>query len=392
VGDTPIATFPAAAPGPFADVAREQLRRPVAAAGAVHAAGETTAGETGGLLAAADVPVRCKVCGQVTSLEQHGVCLNRQCALVAQQAKPTPKQPSKPVATKPGDSKPKGVPGDRTRMELEKIIAQSCADIVASRASARAAATTQSAPPHPSGTSDTDVRAELEHLSLWELLARARESGINMSKVDSTMEESKPKAAVVSLLVEHETAAVPCLEPGVKCIDAAKRGDVAAVREAIATGADLQQVGEDGLTALHVAAAKGRLTALRVLIEAIKKRNPDNAAVDLDVRSAGSTLGGNIFAGATALLLAARWGNTPEVVELVQAGANVDYCQELQLPEVPSPIHMAASYGHAATVAVLLQAGADSSGLYYGMTPRQWAAHGRHLAVENVFSLHDGAA
>ena len=46
VGDTPIATFPAAAPGPFADVAREQLRRPVAAAGAVHAAGETTAGET----------------------------------------------------------------------------------------------------------------------------------------------------------------------------------------------------------------------------------------------------------------------------------------------------------------------------------------------------------
>merc|ERR1712224_489926 len=109
------------------------------------------------------------------------------------------------------------------------------------------------------------------------------------------------------------------------------------------------------------------------------KRNPDNGLVDLDVRSAHSDLGGNIFTGATALFLAARWGNTPEVIELVQAGARVDTCQEIS--EAPSPIHMAALHGHAATVAVLLQAGANSRGLYYGMTPRQWAAHGGHKAV-----------
>lgn len=348
-----------------------------------------TASEKGGLLVEGDVPARCKACGQLTSLEQHGLCLNTRCSLAVQQAKPSPKQAtSEPVATAPDQKPKKGVHVDQTRTALDKIIAQSCADIAA-RGSARVATAMQSAPTRPPSTS-SDLRAELNNLSLWELLGRAHDSGIQRSKVDAAMEASKPKASVVSLVVEHETAAVPCLEPGARCIDAAKRDDVAGVREALEMGADLQQVGEDGLTALHVAAAKGRLAALRVLIEAITKHSPDSVAVGLDVRSGHSSLGGSIFAGATALFLAARWGNTPEVVELVEAGANVDYCQELQLPEAPSPIHMAATNGHAAVVAVLLQAGADSSRLYYGMTPRQWAVHGGHAAVEHVFSVHGG--
>lgn len=441
------------------------------------------AGERGGLLAGAGAPVRCKACGQQTSLAQHGVCLNGQCALAAKGQRGSETEPPavrlpplpprdfeahtatpepEPLVSRPPPLPPRDYehslrpiaaehsadkvdasvmasstderqtsptssparkkvlsprqqamaarfaslkqqlqeggaqdPGAREehshdsteavqhRLRLDTIVAQSCADIEAKRS----ATATQRTPAQPPSVSE--LRAELSQMSLWEVLGRARKcGGLSMSKVDAAMEGSKPKAAVMSLLIAHETATAPLPEPGARCIDAAKKDDTAGVREAIAMGADLRQAGEDGLTALMHAAAKGRLAALRLLIEGIRTRDPDNVAAGLGVRCSHS----GVFAGATALLLAARWGNTPEVVELVQAGANVD------APAVtdggaggvalPSPIHLAALHGHAAVVAVLLQAGANSTTLYYGMTPWQWAAHGGYTAVEEVFSLH----
>lgn len=346
------------------------------------------ADETRGLLVEQRVPGRCEACGQVTLLEQHGVCLNIQCSLASKQQ----------LASSTAQDV------DQTSSELDKIVAQSCAQIEASRSAAMSA--TEPTDNHQrekvcSGSpAVSDPREELSRMSLWDILAWARKSGIDMNKVDTAMEESKPKAAVISLLEAHARAPSPVLDPGARCVAAAKKGDTKGIREAIAIGADLRQVGEEGLTALMYTAAKGRLTGLRLLIDAIRQRNPNNVEADLNVRCADTALGGGMFAGATALLLAARWGNTPEVVELVRAGASVDTVAETDATarntserrEAASPIHVAASCGHAAVVAVLLQAGADSTQLYYDMTARQWARHRGHSVVERVFALHSGGS
>jgi len=42
-------------------------------------------------------------------------------------------------------------------------------------------------------------------------------------------------------------------------LDAAKRGDVVAVKQALKSGADVNAAQGDGLTALHIAAQEGRL-------------------------------------------------------------------------------------------------------------------------------------
>ena len=51
-------------------------------------------------------------------------------------------------------------------------------------------------------------------------------------------------------------------------LDAAKRGDVAAVRAALKEGADPNAALGDGLTALHMAAQEGNLDLAQVLIGA----------------------------------------------------------------------------------------------------------------------------
>jgi ankyrin repeat protein len=93
------------------------------------------------------------------------------------------------------------------------------------------------------------------------------------------------------------------------------------------------------------------------------------------------------FSSATALFLAARWGHTPEVCELLQAQADV----ELPLTDgPPTALHVAAFHGHAPTVAVLLRAGADTSRMYQKLTARAWAAKNGHAATEKVFATHAG--
>ena len=56
--------------------------------------------------------------------------------------------------------------------------------------------------------------------------------------------------------------------------DAAESGDVAAVRRLVASGADLEEPGEEGATPLHVAALHGHVEVLKTLVELSANKRP----------------------------------------------------------------------------------------------------------------------
>ena len=131
---------------------------------------------------------------------------------------------------------------------------------VAVERTARPAADTKA-----TATAAAKLRNELTPLSLWDLLVRARDAGVAQSKLDTAMEGQAPKRAVLALVVDHSTAAEPA-HPDDSCITAARKGDVAAVKQAIAAGAGFEATGAGEMTALMHAASAGQLEVLRVLV------------------------------------------------------------------------------------------------------------------------------
>src|SRR5688572_15767942 len=75
---------------------------------------------------------------------------------------------------------------------------------------------------------------------------------------------------ISALMIALLTAAVPAEVP---LVEAARRGDVAAVRTLLRGGADASAAQGDGLTALHAAAEVGNVEIARMLIAA--KANVD---------------------------------------------------------------------------------------------------------------------
>ena len=389
--------------------------------------------------------------------------------------------------------------------KVDLFIAMSCAKMMAMRPPPNVAV---GVPPDSAAVAAASaaLRSELKAMHLWDLLARARQSGVQPRLLDGAMEGSRPVDAVVSLVADHETAVPPSPVPNLGCINAAKRGDLGAVREAIREGADLSAVDGNGLTALMQAAATGRLAVVRFLVQTVVSLNdeasaagsgadrgqqqhcgaggvssseefahivsltrtasdgyglrlsragiildvadtkvlepsppptievvggqrfwrvkravaglqiisvegeavhgkaeviaamravkagesatvtmqkpqtqpPPSSSADLhskvktgglplldvmcDAGNGGGCRGG-WFSHATALYFAARWGQVPEVAELVRAGANPNLPASLtstvagaQELELAAPLHVAAYFGHAAVVALLLQA------------------------------------
>ena len=255
------------------------------------------------------------------------------------------------------------------------------------------------------------LRAELTPMRLRDLLCRARHSGIQASKLDVVMEQDKPKEAVLSLIVDHVTAPPPPLPPDARCIEAARTGEVGAVQEALAQGADLGAMNAGGMTALMVVAAAGQMQILRILVAAIPGcgRQPNGrggsspselldawAPPTLAVGNGARGLGtGNVgwFTGATALLFAARWGHAEAAFELLRAGASVAGARVAggipprALPTA-TPLHVAAFHGHSMTVAVLLQHGADTERRFQNLKAEEWAAKCGHTAVLKMFTTH----
>ena len=144
-------------------------------------------------------------------------------------------------------------------------------------------------------------------------------------------------------------------------IEAAKQGDVAALKQAVKSHTDVNAGGPDGATALQWAAHGNHAAAVETLLKA-------GAKVDI----------ANSF-GVTALSDAAANGNVQIIEMLVQAGADPN----AKSAEGEPAIMTAAKSGNAEAVRVLLKHGAavDEREAWKGQTALMWAAAQNYAGV-----------
>ncbi|MYA12585.1 MAG: hypothetical protein F4087_15465 [Gemmatimonadetes bacterium] len=137
--------------------------------------------------------------------------------------------------------------------------------------------------------------------------------------------------------------------------DAAMRGDIAAVRELLADGADVNAAQGDGMTALHWAAERGDPDLARMLLYA-------GAAIEPVTR----------IGFYTPLHVAARSGNGAVATLLLDAGADASAIAGAGT----TPLHLAAAAGSAELVTALTERGADPNALeaVWAQTPLIFAA------------------
>src|SRR5262245_18464260 len=167
----------------------------------------------------------------------------------------------------------------------------------------------------------------------------------------------------VVTLVALLTAATAADSP---VADAARRGDVNAVRELLARGADVNAAQGDGMTALHWAAERG-----------------DGQMVDVLLKAGASVRATTRNGAYTPLHLGARAGQATVVKALLEAGSD---------PEATTssggarPLHFAALSGDPATVTALLDKGANPDGREgeWGQTPLIFAAASNRAEVIKV--------
>jgi ankyrin repeat protein len=146
---------------------------------------------------------------------------------------------------------------------------------------------------------------------------------------------------------------LPSREPLVA--DAAMKGDAAAIKKLISSGADVDIPQNDGMTALHWAADRGDTAAVAALL---------SAKADVKART--------VNGGYTPLMLAARAGNAAVVKQLLAAGADAKAVSGAG----GTALHFAAEAGSAEAVNALVAKGADVNAEepVWGQTPLIFAA------------------
>jgi len=166
-------------------------------------------------------------------------------------------------------------------------------------------------------------------------------------------------ASVVVLCVVF--VAVTGAEASVPLVDAARRGDTAAVRQLLRGVRDASIAEPDGTTALHWAAQRGDLASVEMLLRA-----------RANVKAATAY-------GVTPLALACLGGYTTVVRTLIDAGADPNAA----LPGGETPLMTAARTGKSEVVRLLLQHGANVNAHedVSGQTALMWAAAEGHVEV-----------
>ena len=161
-------------------------------------------------------------------------------------------------------------------------------------------------------------------------------------------------------------------QTGGPLIDAARNGDVEAVRSLLSEGADVNVAQGDGMTALHWAAELGHTAVADLLLSA-------GADVEANTRI------GNY----TPLHLASRSGNGPIARALLDAGADP---QATTTNSGVTPLHLAsAALGGAGVVTELLMHGADVNAreASSGQTPLMFAAAFNRAEAVTALLDHD---
>ena len=160
----------------------------------------------------------------------------------------------------------------------------------------------------------------------------------------------------------------------VPIVEAARRGDVAAVRVLLEGGADVNAAQGDGMTALHIAAETGNLEVAELLIEAgadVEAQTRIGGYTPLHVAAAAANTGfvrALLDAGADPAAVTSTSGVTPlhlaakaldgegAVRALIDSGAPVNF---LESSSGQTPLMFAASYGRVPAVRELVAGGAD---------------------------------
>ena len=180
-------------------------------------------------------------------------------------------------------------------------------------------------------------------------------------------------------LKSHIDSISPTFRDRDRVFEAARAGDIEAVRRAFASGFDPATPDSDGRT-VHQIAKERRHEAIEVLVRDLQggKTRPDaemqaiqaimQAAQsgDLDALRAGldahpewiDALGGG-FQKATALHLAVLRNQHAAVRLLIERGADLD---RRDFPDNAAPLHFAAVHGDMETIRLLVEAGADVDG------------------------------
>jgi ankyrin repeat protein len=170
------------------------------------------------------------------------------------------------------------------------------------------------------------------------------------------------RAALAAVVVSSSMAVMAAGEAPL--VDAARAGDVTAIRELLAGRADVRQTSGDGTTALHWASHRDDVAMADALLRAGARVN---AVTDL---------------GATALYLACTNHSASMVTRLLEAGADPN----LALPSGETPLMNCARTGDPDAVRALLARGArvDARETAHQQTALMWAAAQQHPATVAV--------
>ena len=171
---------------------------------------------------------------------------------------------------------------------------------------------------------------------------------------------------------------VPCIcvlqaATGTLIVDAAERGDIAAVRTLLKQAADVSAARGDGTTALHVAAQRNDAELASLLITAganlrattrlggytplhLASQNGATAAIKA-LAAAGADVNARTSTGATPLMFAAASGSADAVTTLVELSADPN---AVESANGQTALMFAAALDRADAVRALVQHGADA--------------------------------
>jgi ankyrin repeat protein len=209
-------------------------------------------------------------------------------------------------------------------------------------------------------------------------------------------------------LKSHVDNVGPALRDRHRVFEAARAGNVEAVRRAFASGFDPATPDVDGRTIHQIAKDRGH-EAIEVLARDVQggKTRPDHEmqviqaimraaqSGDLDVLRAGldahpkfiDALGGG-FQKATALHLAVLRNQHAAIRLLIERGADLN---PRDFPDNAAPLHFAAAHGDLETIGLLVEAGADIEGKGddHGVGVLGWATCFREVRQEVAAYLLD---
>lgn len=182
--------------------------------------------------------------------------------------------------------------------------------------------------------------------------------------------QSRARVGHLFVLAVLAAAGLAAAGPEATVVDAAKRGDVAAVRALLKKGQKVNVASADGTTALHWAAHR-----------------KDGALVDVLLGAGADVTVANRY-GATPLSLAAAHGNAVVIERLLKAGANPNTASAAG----ETVLMTVSRTGSVAAIDMLVARGADVNAreTTRGQTALMWAAAEGHADAVNAL-LNAGA-